>query len=137
MQDALRLNLNWFAGGLEPPGQLGLGGQRVPRRAAGLASHVLCFRTVWEGTAQGDKGRSAVMPGIGGRVGGGRAAAGRRASCSGRCPYGAPSAANWIAMMAQRHFHEFGTTREQLAQIALNARAQRRAQPEGRSTATR
>ena len=37
-------------------------------------------------------------------------------------PFGAPSAANWIGMMAQRHFHEFGTTREQLAQIALNAR---------------
>ena len=37
-------------------------------------------------------------------------------------PFAAPSAANWIAMMAQRHFHEFGTTREQLAQIALNAR---------------
>jgi acetyl-CoA acetyltransferase len=37
-------------------------------------------------------------------------------------PFGAPSAANWIAMYAQRHFHEFGTTREQLAQIALNAR---------------
>jgi acetyl-CoA acetyltransferase len=37
-------------------------------------------------------------------------------------PYGAPSAANWIAMYAQRHFHEFGTTREQLAQIALNGR---------------
>ena len=26
-------------------------------------------------------------------------------------------------MMAERHFHEFGTTREQLAQIALNARS--------------
>jgi acetyl-CoA acetyltransferase len=37
-------------------------------------------------------------------------------------PFGAPSAANWIAMMAERHFHEFGTTREQLAQIALNGR---------------
>ena len=37
-------------------------------------------------------------------------------------PYGAASAANWIAMFAQRHFHEYGTTREQLAQIALNAR---------------
>jgi len=37
-------------------------------------------------------------------------------------PYGAASAAVWIAMMARRHFHEFGTTREQLAQIALNAR---------------
>ncbi len=37
-------------------------------------------------------------------------------------PFAAPSAAIWIAMMAQRHFHEYGTTREQLAQIALNAR---------------
>jgi acetyl-CoA acetyltransferase len=37
-------------------------------------------------------------------------------------PFAAPSAANWIAMMAQRHFYEYGTTREQLAQIALNAR---------------
>jgi acetyl-CoA acetyltransferase len=37
-------------------------------------------------------------------------------------PFGAPSAANWIGMMAMRHFHEFGTTREQLAQIPLNAR---------------
>jgi acetyl-CoA acetyltransferase len=38
-------------------------------------------------------------------------------------PYGAPSAANWIAMYAQRHFHVYGTTREQLAQIALTCRA--------------
>jgi len=37
-------------------------------------------------------------------------------------PFGAPSAANWIGMMAMRHFHEFGTTREQLGQIAVNAR---------------
>ena len=37
-------------------------------------------------------------------------------------PFAAPSAAIWIALYAQRHFHEFGTTREQLAQIALNAR---------------
>ena len=29
-------------------------------------------------------------------------------------PFAAPSAAIWIAMMAQRHFHEYGTTREQL-----------------------
>jgi acetyl-CoA acetyltransferase len=37
-------------------------------------------------------------------------------------PFRAYSAANWIAMHAQRHFHEFGTTREQLSQIALNGR---------------
>ena len=36
--------------------------------------------------------------------------------------FSAPSAAIWIAMFAQRHFHEYGTTREQLAWIALNAR---------------
>ena len=37
-------------------------------------------------------------------------------------PFSAPSAAIWIAMFAQAHFHEYGTTREQLAWIALNAR---------------
>jgi acetyl-CoA acetyltransferase len=121
LQDALRLNLNWFMGGLEQPGQLGAVINACAAVATGLARHVVCFRTVWEGSAQGDKGRSAVMPGIGGgasrgglpRVGG---------FMEWRLPYGAPSAANWIAMMAQRHFHEYGTTREQLAWIAINAR---------------
>ena len=37
-------------------------------------------------------------------------------------PFRAYSAANWLAMNAQRHFHEFGTTAEQLAMIAINAR---------------
>jgi acetyl-CoA acetyltransferase len=37
-------------------------------------------------------------------------------------PFSAPSAAVWIAMFAQRHFHLYGTTREQMAWIALNAR---------------
>jgi acetyl-CoA acetyltransferase len=32
------------------------------------------------------------------------------------------SAANWIALVAQRRVHEFGLTRTQLAQIALNGR---------------
>ena len=37
-------------------------------------------------------------------------------------PFGAVSAANWIALVAQRRVHEFGLTREQLGQIALNGR---------------
>ena len=37
-------------------------------------------------------------------------------------PFSAPSAAVWIAMFAQAHFHRYGTTREQMAWIALNAR---------------
>ncbi|HLG01932.1 MAG TPA: thiolase family protein [Acidimicrobiia bacterium] len=117
LQDALRLNLNWYAGGLEAPGQLGSVVNACLAVAAGLARHVLCFRTVWEATAQGGGGRASVTMG-GGGSGGFRAGGFMQWTL----PYGAPSAANWIAMMANRHFHEFGTTREQLAWIAINAR---------------
>lgn len=118
LQDALRLELNWFAGGLESPGQLGSVINAVAAVATGLANHVVCFRTVWEASAQGDKGRSSVT--MGGGVGGSSYRA--TSFMQWTLPYGAASAANWIAMMAQRHFHEFGTTREQLAWIALNGR---------------
>lgn len=118
VQDALRLNLDWYAGGLESPGQLGSVINACLAVACGLATHVLCFRTVWEATAQGEKGRASVMPGVSADGGAVRASG----FMQWVLPYGAPSAANWIAMMAQRHFHEFGTTREQLAQIALNDR---------------
>ena len=121
LQDALRLDLNWFAGGIESPGQLGSVINACTAVACGLARHVVCFRTVWEATAQGSKGRSSAMPGIGAATSG--ASSFRVGSfMQWSLPFGAPSAVNWIAMMAQRHFHEFGTTREQLAWIALNAR---------------
>lgn len=117
VHDALRLELNWFAGGLEFPGQLGSVANAVAAVATGLADHVLCFRTVWEASAQGDRGRASVT------MGGGGSGTYRASSfMQWTLPFGAPSAANWIGMMAQRHFHEFGTTREQLAQIALNGR---------------
>jgi acetyl-CoA acetyltransferase len=38
-------------------------------------------------------------------------------------PFGAVSAANWLAMVAQRRMCEFGLTREQLGAIAINNRA--------------
>jgi acetyl-CoA acetyltransferase len=117
VQDALRLEVGWYTGGLELPGQLGSVIDACLAVAAGLATHVLCFRSVYEGSAQGKQGRSAVMPGGGG---GGSFRAGSFMQWT--LPFAAPSAATWIAMFAQRHFHEFGTTREQLAQIALNAR---------------
>ncbi|HEY7438296.1 MAG TPA: thiolase family protein [Acidimicrobiia bacterium] len=120
VHDALRLEVGWWNGGIELPGQLGSVVDACLAVAAGLATHVLCFRSVWEGSAQGDQGRASTMPGGGGGGGGG----GFRASgfMEWTLPFTAPSAAVWIAMMAQRHFYEFGTTREQLAQIALNAR---------------
>jgi acetyl-CoA acetyltransferase len=124
LQDALRLNLNWFAGGIEAPGQLGSVITAAAAVATGMANHVLCFRTVWEGSAQAGQGRAAVMPGGGGtsipRMGG---------FTQWSMPYGAPSAAVWIGMMAARHFHEFGTTRRQLGAIPVNARANARRNP--------
>ena len=86
LQDALRLDLRWFAGGLESPGQLGSVVNAALAVAAGLANHVVCFRTVTEASAQGDKGRSSVTLGGEGGVEGERAEAGAcawAASCSG------------------------------------------------------
>jgi acetyl-CoA acetyltransferase len=124
VHDALRLDLGWFAGGIEAPGQLGSVITACAAVATGLANHVLCFRTVWEGSAQAGHGRAAVLPGgTGGEIP-------RMGGFTQWCmPYGAPSAAVWVAMMAARHFHEFGTTRTQLGAIAVNARANARRNP--------
>ncbi|MGZ8765466.1 MAG: thiolase family protein [Acidimicrobiia bacterium] len=127
VQDALRLELGWYTGGIELPSQLGSVIDACLAVASGLATHVLCFRSVYEGSAQGSKGRSSVMPGGGGGGGSFRASG----FMEWTLPFAAPSAAIWIAMMAQRHFHEFGTTREQLAQIALNARKNAVLNPKG------
>lgn len=115
VQEALRLELDWFCGGPETSGQLGSVINACLAVAAGMANHVLCFRTVFESSAQGAGRRAGIGAGAG---------PGFRASgfMQWTLPFGAASAANWIAMFAQRHFHEYGTTREQLAWIALNAR---------------
>jgi acetyl-CoA acetyltransferase len=90
--------------------------------SAGLARHVLVFRTVTESTGQGAAGRGAIYDPDGfanGTMGGWLT------------PFGAPSAANWLAMLASRHFHEYGTTREQLGQIAVTCRANAGRNPRG------
>ncbi len=120
VMDALRLHCGWYGSGLETSGQLGSVINACLAVASGLANHVLCFRSVYEGSAQGDKGRAAVMPGGGG--GGGGGVPKMSGFMSWNIVFSAPSAAIWIAMFAQRHFHQYGTTREQLAWIALNAR---------------
>src|SRR6476660_10453513 len=71
VMDALRLNCGWYNSGLETSGQLGSVVNACLAVAAGLANHVLCFRTVWEGTAQGDGGRAGIGA-SGGGGGGGR-----------------------------------------------------------------
>jgi len=117
VQDALRLKLNWHDGGLEGPGQLRAVFAACLAVAAGLARHVLVYRTVTESTAQGEGHRA----GIGG-AGSGRGIPRMSGFLQWTIPYGAVSAANWLAWIAQRRIFEYGLTREQLAQIALNAR---------------
>ena len=113
VHDALRLSLNWHNGGVEGPAQIQAVIKAVMAVACGLARHVLVYRTVTESSAQGSGGRQGIGVGGKGGIGG---------SMQWTIPFRAFSAANWLALNAQRHFHEFGTTREQMAQIALNAR---------------
>lgn len=113
VQGALGLKLNWFTAGGEAPSQISSVINAAAVVAAGYARHVLCFRTVTEASSQ-TPGRRASVSGAGvGRVGG---------SLQFQAPYRAMSASQWIAMFAQRHFHEYGTTKEQLGWVALNAR---------------
>jgi acetyl-CoA acetyltransferase len=110
LQDALRLELGWYTGGIELAGPLGAVLEACLAVGAGLAKHVLCFRTVFEGSARKYRGKSeAPKPAVG--------------PMQWVLPFRAYSSASWIAMYAQRHFHQYGTTREQLAQVALTARA--------------
>src|SRR4029077_11827638 len=80
--------------------------------AAGLCRHALVFRSVTEATAAADTGRRGIGAGS------------REISGFGAffIPFGAMSAANWLALYARRHMHEFGTTKEQLGIVAITAR---------------
>jgi acetyl-CoA acetyltransferase len=118
VQDALRLRLNWHDGGGEGPAQMRAVIAACFAVAAGAARHVLVYRTVTESTAQGEGGRQ----GIGGSGGGSSGAPRFSGFLQWSLPFGAVSAANWIALVAQRRFHEFGLTREQLSNVALNGR---------------
>ncbi|MBV8462563.1 MAG: thiolase family protein, partial [Acidimicrobiales bacterium] len=112
--EALRLTPTWHNGAPETPGQIGALVAGLLAVSAGLCRHVLCFRTVWEATfAQLQRSGEVSHPG------------GRRASGMAelRAPFGALSAANWIALAASQHFARYGTTKEQLGAIAVNARA--------------
>jgi acetyl-CoA acetyltransferase/uncharacterized OB-fold protein len=111
LEAALGIHPTWYNGGGET---FGPGGSLIAAMlaiASGLAKHVLCFRTVWEAT-HGERIRRGDI----------RMDAPTR-STSWMAPFGATSAAHTLAQNAQRHFHQYGTTRETLGWIALNQRA--------------
>ena len=110
VEEALRLHPTWINGGGDLPGPGGSVVAAMLAVASGLCRHVLCFRTVWES--------SFAALGLAGP--GGPRASGLSAW---RAPFGAISAANWIAMNANQYLHRYGAPREMLGLIALNGRA--------------
>lgn len=114
LKDAFGFELEWFSAGSETAGQLGAIINAVAAVRAGFARHVVCFRTVWESTAQTAARKASVIGSGGERVEG---------THQWMVPFGAVSATNWAGFLAMRHFHEYGTTREQVAGLATTLRA--------------
>jgi acetyl-CoA acetyltransferase len=108
LKESLRLAVNWYAAASDSS-QMSALIHACMAVATGQARHVIVFRTVTEATARLDGATDASRARVNGTM-------------QWRAPFNAPSAANWVALMAARYFHEFGATREQLAQIALNGR---------------
>jgi acetyl-CoA acetyltransferase len=118
VKESLNLKLNWFAASPEAPGQLSAVMNAAMAVASGQARHVLCFRTLSQYSEQ-IKARSKISQGGSER----RSAARVEGLMSWIRPFNGLSAAHPLALVAARHMHEFGTTREQLGAIAVNGRS--------------
>lgn len=112
VMDALRLKVNWYAGGGEAPGQYGALFNAVAAITAGMARHVLIFRTVYEATARKRAFANSFVK-EGERVG---------APFSWFAPYYTYVAATQQSLFFNKYIHESGMKPEQQAQIALNGR---------------
>jgi acetyl-CoA acetyltransferase/uncharacterized OB-fold protein len=122
VEEALRIHPTFINGGGDlhgPGGALIVAAMAV---ASGLCRNVLCFRTVWESTYATLAAAGAAGPVAGQRVSG--------SMREWRAPFGAASAANWIAMNATQYLHRYGAPREMLGLIALNGRANAGRNPE-------
>jgi acetyl-CoA acetyltransferase/uncharacterized OB-fold protein len=118
--EALQLRPVWVNGASETPGQIGSIMTAMLAVASGLCRHVLCFRTVWQASHSALQ-RSGMWKAAPGRAGG---------MMEWRVPFGAMSAANWIACNASAYFHRYGGDRETLGWIALTERAHAALNPE-------
>jgi acetyl-CoA acetyltransferase len=122
----LGLSLRWYAGGGETPGQLGSVVTAAAAVAAGLATHVLCFRCVHESSVQAQAGgRASVMDQSRDTSGGDGDRDEVQVATEQRqwtAPYGAGYPC-FGGLALQRYMHDSGATREQIAQIAVVARA--------------
>jgi acetyl-CoA acetyltransferase len=115
LKNALGLEVNWFGGGYEGPGPLAGAINGAMAITSGLCKHVLVFRTITESSSRLINKQASALT---------NKTAGRDSSFAWQwyTPFNVLSAVNLMAIYAQRHFHEYGTKPEQLAQIALTCR---------------
>ena len=115
LKSALGLNVNWFGGGYEGPGPLTGVINGAMAIAAGLCKHVLVFRTITEASARLVNKQAGALT---------NKTQGRDSSYAWQwfTPFNVQSGINLMALYAQRHFYEYGTRPEQLAQVALTCR---------------
>jgi acetyl-CoA acetyltransferase len=113
VKESLGLKLNWFAASPEAPGQLSAVMNAAMAVACGQARHVLCFRTLNQYSAQLRRRSLSASRTAPERVEG---------LMSWIRPFNGLSAAHPLALVAKRHMHEYGTTREQLGALVLNSR---------------
>jgi acetyl-CoA acetyltransferase len=116
--DALRLQPNWHYGGPETPGMLASVIQACMAVASGVCRHVLVYRALNEATAWRTVTERVATD-----------AAGVTGPMQWMLPFGAFSGPNWMGLYAKRHMYEYGTTREQLAALALNGRLNAKLNP--------
>ena len=109
VEEALRLHPTWINGGGDIPGP----GGAVDRRHAGRVQRAVSPRPLLPHGVGVDL-RHPRPP----AAGGGRASGAQQW----RAPFGALSAANWIAVNANQYLHRYGATREMLGLIAVNGR---------------
>lgn len=115
LKSALGLNVNWFGAGYEGPGPLAGVINAAMAIEAGLCNHVLVFRTITEASARLTNKQAGALT---------NKTQGRDSSFAWQwfTPFNVLSGINLMALYAQRHFYEYGTCPEQLAQIALTCR---------------
>lgn len=120
LTEALQLRPTWINGAGDTPGQSGAIVAAMLAVASGLCRHVLCYRTLWESSyaalVRDGRWEQPVARATG--------------MTEFLAPFGAMSAANWIAVQASHYFHRYGGDRSTLGWIAVNARANAARNPE-------
>jgi acetyl-CoA acetyltransferase/uncharacterized OB-fold protein len=119
VESILGIHPTWHNGGPETPGASGSLIAAMLAVSVGLCRHVVCFRTVWQSTARElarrEEAPDTVLPRVSGPD-------------EHLAPFGA-QATQIVAMAASKHMARYGTTRETLGWIALNARANAALEP--------